>query len=178
MYGSDQKWKYNPNVAECPAGGNPCCQAVPNEPWAYVPVFVAGSNSNNNGTVRDLESAAWYWTAPDAVFTNSNCSQWDRIMQQNGNSSVFSWTLKNAWKGKGYRCQFESNQNCTLMVQSLTRGPVTCNGDLDNSLHTDIDDLLLVVEGWGTVHGDITGDGLTNIDDLLVVLKDWGCDHR
>jgi hypothetical protein len=41
----------------------------------------------------------------------------------------------------------------------------------------DIDDLLLVINGWGQSPpnpGDVNGDSLVNIDDLLMVVNAWG----
>jgi hypothetical protein len=41
----------------------------------------------------------------------------------------------------------------------------------------DVDDLLVVINGWGQGQGntaDITGNGLVDVDDLLQVINGWG----
>jgi probable HAF family extracellular repeat protein len=49
---------------------------------------------------------------------------------------------------------------------------ITCDGAVG------IDDLLMVINGWGACQGvcaaDVTGDGMVNIDDLLMVINNWG----
>jgi hypothetical protein len=43
-----------------------------------------------------------------------------------------------------------------------------------------IDDLLTVINGWGTMGqpwghaGDTNGDGLVNVDDILIIVNYWG----
>jgi hypothetical protein len=58
-----------------------------------------------------------------------------------------------------------------------------CFADVTNSGAVDIDDLLGVINSWGTCAqacclADITGaigpDGIVNIDDLLGVINSWG----
>jgi hypothetical protein len=54
-------------------------------------------------------------------------------------------------------------------------------GDVNGDGVVDIDDLLLVIAGWGACVpppvfciADVTGDGEVNIDDLLLVISNWG----
>ena len=52
-----------------------------------------------------------------------------------------------------------------------------CAGDVDGNGHTDVDDLIDVLVGWGdTSHGpaDLNQDGLVDSQDLLLVLVGWG----
>jgi hypothetical protein len=54
-----------------------------------------------------------------------------------------------------------------------------CPGDRNNNGVVDVDDLLIVINTWGTADpaGDATGNGIVDVDDLLVVINDWGtCD--
>ena len=46
------------------------------------------------------------------------------------------------------------------------------NGDGD----TDLDDLILVIDAWGTpdINSDFDGDGVVGIHDLLDLLEAWG----
>jgi hypothetical protein len=54
-------------------------------------------------------------------------------------------------------------------------------GDANHDGDVDVDDMLLVIQGWGTCAppgfckmGDVTGDNRVNIDDLLLVIINWG----
>ena len=53
-----------------------------------------------------------------------------------------------------------------------------CPADLDVSGSVDVQDLLLVIEGWGPCPSDcpadLSGDGLVGTDDLLAVIAEWG----
>ena len=37
-----------------------------------------------------------------------------------------------------------------------------------------VQDLLLVIAGWGAPAEDLNGDGTTNVQDLLLVIAGWG----
>jgi hypothetical protein len=57
--------------------------------------------------------------------------------------------------------------------------PDTCPGDLGGPDGVadglvNIEDLLLLFDGWGSDGGDCNGDGLTNIEDLLILIGGWG----
>lgn len=62
----------------------------------------------------------------------------------------------------------------------LTLGYVTpCAPDIDASGSANVDDLLLVIGGWGPCGSmecptDVNGDYQTNVDDLLSVINGWG----
>jgi hypothetical protein len=51
---------------------------------------------------------------------------------------------------------------------------------VNGSTTVDIDDLLAVINVWGstgapgTVVGDVDGNGVVDIDDLLSVISGWG----
>ena len=50
----------------------------------------------------------------------------------------------------------------------------TCPADLDGSGDVGVDDLLLMIAGWGSANSDLNGDGTTNVDDLLLMLAAFG----
>ena len=54
---------------------------------------------------------------------------------------------------------------------------VPCAGDVNGSGGVGIEDLLVVVDAWGTANpdADITGDGVVDVADILAVMSDWGC---
>ena len=55
--------------------------------------------------------------------------------------------------------------NLSLSV-SVEPAPVECPGDLNGSGTTDVEDLLALLKGFGTLY---------DVDDLLVCLGDWNC---
>lgn len=54
-----------------------------------------------------------------------------------------------------------------------TGGP-PCSADLVADGQVNADDLLSLVQAWGTSEGDVDGDGDTDVQDMLAVLRDWG----
>jgi hypothetical protein len=54
-------------------------------------------------------------------------------------------------------------------------GPPSCPSDLTKNGVIDVDDLLIVINNWGTSGpGDINKSGLVDTDDLLEVINHWG----
>ena len=52
-----------------------------------------------------------------------------------------------------------------------------CRADVNQSGSINVDDLLMVIVGWGncnTCPADINGDSHVNVDDLLAVITGWG----
>jgi hypothetical protein len=50
-----------------------------------------------------------------------------------------------------------------------------CPADITGNSLVDVDDLLAVINGWGTSGpADITGNGTVDVDDLLAVVNAWG----
>jgi hypothetical protein len=53
-------------------------------------------------------------------------------------------------------------------------------GDVTHNGIVDVDDLLVVINGWGVCAppnlcvSDVTGNGVTDVDDLLVIINNWG----
>jgi hypothetical protein len=81
-------------------------------------------------------------------------------------------------------------RNYTLTLQIASAGSIEavvgvddvviavtlCSADVNGSGDVNIDDLLAVINAWGTTSGpaDVNGSGLVNIDDLLAVINAWG----
>ena len=49
-----------------------------------------------------------------------------------------------------------------------------CAADLTDDRMVNVDDLLILLAGWGTVNGDVTGDGTCDVNDLLILIGAWG----
>lgn len=139
--------------------------------------------------IGSLNSIEWWWLAestrkiqPTSIDPDTGgmfYSLWTDHVIYDVSSNVYSFPNAEAMRSAGVQPPFtKQDSTMTLTVESLYATSVTCDGDLDDSFHTDIGDVLLMVQGWGTPDSDVTGDGLSDILDLLVVLRDYGCDHR
>jgi len=51
---------------------------------------------------------------------------------------------------------------------------VACPADLNGTGAVDFNDLLIVLQNWGTTGADIDEDGVTGFNDLLQLLSAWG----
>lgn len=74
---------------------------------------------------------------------------------------------------KGLPCGSGNND----YVATLTCDP--CFTDINDSGATDVDDLLVVINGWGLCEkppcaSDVNVNGTTDVDDLLYVINHWG----
>ncbi len=68
------------------------------------------------------------------------------------------------WGGVGTSCD-----------DATACGGASCPGDVDGSGAVDVDDLLLILSGWGgSGSGDADGDGDVDVDDLLMAIGNFG----
>ena len=72
--------------------------------------------------------------------------------------------------GLGWSADLSFGRYTTLILSQST----PCNGDANTDGTVDVDDVLMIISGWGSSDGDVTGDGNTGVDDLLLVLKQFG----
>ncbi len=61
-------------------------------------------------------------------------------------------------------------------LDTHTKPQTNCIADLDGDQQVAIEDLLLVIGGWGSDDSiaDLNNDSIVNISDLLILLKGWG----
>jgi len=61
--------------------------------------------------------------------------------------------------------------------------PACCGGDVDGSGQVNVDDLLALINSWGTCADPVDcpadlvppgGNGVVNVDDLLDIINGWG----
>ena len=97
----------------------------------------------------------------------------DAIEYDDGYDDHPAWDVEAepvAWDGLGWSAELSFGRYTTLI---LSQSP-SCDGDLNNSGSVDVDDVLLVISGWGTADGDADGDGVTGVEDLLLLLEHYG----
>ena len=63
--------------------------------------------------------------------------------------------------------------NSIVDIRSIP-GVVTCTGDLDTDGTVGVEDLLIVIAGWGSPDADLNDDGTTDVEDILIVISAWG----
>jgi|GEM_PF-1917987 len=78
------------------------------------------------------------------------------------------------WDGAGDNCLADNCQDNNDNDMPDDCEDLYCEGDANGDSVVDINDLLAILDSWGSPDGDITGDGETTIDDILIVLGNWG----
>lgn len=68
-----------------------------------------------------------------------------------------------------------------LAIKPFTPDATPCEGDVTGDGITGVEDLLALLDVWGTDDEDADvapdgGDGIVGVDDLLFVIADWGCE--
>jgi hypothetical protein len=122
-------------------------------------------------------STAILWEQESSIWTATNLSDPDVIgtcrwvIRQAHDINSAGWiaaTAADAW-----------NNDALHAIVLIPDDP--CPGDLDFDSDADTDDLLLVVNNWGTCPdsptpclGDGTCNGTVDVDDLLLVINNWG----
>ena len=75
------------------------------------------------------------------------------------------------------------NVNTVDMGAYEVEGELRCPGEVDGVCQVDTDDLLAVINSWGTcaspcpadLYPAPCGNGVVNTDDLLMVINNWLC---
>jgi hypothetical protein len=65
-------------------------------------------------------------------------------------------------------------EHSPVRIRSANAVMVPCEGDADGNHVVDVNDILVVIGGWGTPDGDVNGDGETTVDDLLLCISSFG----
>jgi hypothetical protein len=73
-------------------------------------------------------------------------------------------------------CYWTAADTYGFVVNEDCVEPADCPEDINGSGNIDVDDLLLLLAGWGTSDpdADINDSGLVDVDDLLLLLAAWG----
>jgi hypothetical protein len=113
--------------------------------------------------------------APISSFTNRqamNCINCHAFSAPVGTPTLSNPT-EPTWAG------VPTSNNLQVFTFLLSGAALSCSTDIDLNTNVDIDDLLLMLNGWGVCqtlycNHDVNQDGVTDITDLLMVLADWG----
>jgi hypothetical protein len=65
-------------------------------------------------------------------------------------------------------------EHSPVRIRSANAVMVPCEGDADGNHVVDVNDILVVIGGWGTPDGDVNGDGETTVDDLVLCISSFG----
>jgi hypothetical protein len=71
---------------------------------------------------------------------------------------------------------FVLNDVCAQLSDDVFVNVISSTGDINGDGHTDVNDLLLVIQEWGFCYpctADVNEDGDVNVDDLIFVILHW-----
>ena len=147
-----------------------------------VEITDIGFHDVNNHSGEIIDGTDW------SVSVSQNEIVWStELYEENEWANAIRW-------GSMYNFYFVANQppsdvSLTLglfkpgaepTVEHIAAAPacqVPCEADADGSGSVGIEDLLAIVDAWGSDDpaADVNGDGLVDVGDLLAVMADWGC---
>jgi hypothetical protein len=112
---------------------------------------------------EDGTSENWYDRWGQTIYSSQHSD--DLAAYFTGYSDVYKYgrVQVNSHSAKYNRIQ--------LLIPDLT---AACASDFDNNGNNDSEDLLILLNSWGTIDCDLNVDLTTDIMDLLQLLADWG----
>jgi len=125
----------------------------------------------------------------DAMLWEKNGSGWDALNLNTPEAITDSdrWIIRQAHaiNDSGWIAAFatdDDDSDPTRKHHAVLLVPyIDCYADLNGDGWVNVDDLLMVINGWGTCPtppagcpGDVNDDGNVNVDDLLAVINNWG----
>ena len=154
---------------------------IGDEPTDFYASFISGAERLSNGNtiicsgpwgeffeITPDGQAVWFYHNPDT--STGVLSQGDLPAMQGGFS-----TNNRTFRASRYELDFPGFANKDMspgLPIEIYDGP--CLPDLNGDGLVAVDDLLDVINSWGTGVGDVQGDGKTNVDDILFVVDQWG----
>lgn len=139
--------------------------------------------ANDQASIRVSGNAGLTWTE---VWANSGAvtdDSWQTIEYDisdiaDGSSSVRIRWVMGTTNGSGTYSGW--NLDDVLLLGDLPNDGIP--GDLDGDGSVGVNDLLIVIQQWGSCPppcpADINGDGTVGVDDLLFVIANWGMGGR
>ncbi len=151
------------------------------EPTDFYASFISGAERLPNGNtiicsgpwgeffeITDAGDIVWFYHNPDT--STGVLSQGDLPAGQGGFSTT-NRTFRASRFGIDYPGFIGKDMTPGLPIEIYD---ADCLPDLDGSGIIDVNDLLNVINNWGTGVGDVQGDGKTDVNDLLFVVDQWG----
>ena len=109
---------------------------------------------------------------PDGGETAIRNEFWNGVLEP-GASATFGFVAQGSWPPT-----FEHARLNGFHVHVDGAGDVetTCLGDVTGDAQVNVDDLLLLLQAWGTMNHDVDldGDMVIGINDVLIVIGAWG----
>ncbi|MAT82217.1 MAG: arylsulfotransferase (ASST) [Phycisphaerae bacterium] len=150
-------------------------------PTDFYASFISGAERLPNGNTI-ICSGPWgeffeITPAGDIVWFYHNPATSTGILSQGelptmqGGFSTNNRTFRSTRLGVDYPAFVGRDMTPGLPIE-IYDGP--CLSDLDGSGATDVNDLLQVINTYGTGVGDVQGDGTTDVNDLLQIVDNWG----
>lgn len=71
----------------------------------------------------------------------------------------------------------DGNNYGAAYIYNLDQDTDGCEGDINGDAVVNVEDLLVVIAGWGSSSGDATDinqDGIVDVLDLLLLVAAWG----
>jgi hypothetical protein len=127
-------------------------------------------------------------TKADIHEFNINTGNWIRGFVQGADAGLIGATGFDYLPGNATDCNMNqvpdtcdiasgsSADNNANGIPDECEGP-TCASDINGDANVNVQDLLLVINNWGSGSGnpaDVNNDGIVNVGDLLAVINNWG----
>lgn len=154
---------------------------IADEPSDFYAAFISGAERLSNGNtiicsgpwgeffeVTPEGETAWFYHNPD---TSTGVLSQGQLPGSQGGISTNNRTFR-ATRLAVDHPGFDGRDMSPGLPIELYDGD--CLSDLDGSGEIDVNDLLTIINKWGTGVGDVQGDGTTDVNDLLTVVDQWG----
>ena len=153
------------------SGGDEASMTITNS-MGDLPMFFWDLSFESGPTITQIWNAELGEEGGDTVISNA---PWNGHLEP-GQSTSFGLIIDGDWPPAFHDARLNGFH---VHVEGAADEHAECPGDLDGNHSVGIDDLLLVLQAWGTNDeiADVTDDGMVDVSDLLVVISAWGACH-
>ena len=150
------------------SGGYEASMTVANS-MGDLPMFSWNLSYESGPAITKIWNAELGEEGADTVIFNA---PWNGHLEP-GESTSFGLTIEGDWPPYFHDARLNGFH---VHVEGAVDEHDDCPGDLDGNQSVGVDDLLLVLQAWGTSEetADVTEDGIVDVSDLLVVIGAWG----
>ena len=118
----------------------------------------------------------YYKSSPmlsNCIFTNNSAGDGGGMYHYSSNATLIDTVVCGNTPSQIYGDWTDNGGNTITEIC-----PMDCISDIDVDGNVDIQDLLILIAGWGTCtdncSGDVNDDGEVNVNDLLILISAWG----